>query len=130
MQKYRNLRWTGRLVGFVGFVFFISYFLGEGIHVFREIGPSYDFLFVLTLFSFGLIAYIIAWLMEIVGGSLLTLMGIALGLYIATSPQLSSASNIVKYSIPFILPGIFFIMAWRAKLTANKIRRINTGENS
>nr|NQU92506.1 hypothetical protein [Bacteroidota bacterium] len=119
-QNYRNLRWTGRFSGFVGFVFFISFSLGVGIEVFRGNGQSYDFLFVLTLFSFGLVSYIIAWFMEIIGGSLLTLMGIALGLYVAFSPLLAGTSNILIYSLPFVLPGIFFILAWRAKYLATK----------
>jgi hypothetical protein len=124
MDKYRSFRWYGRILGFLGMVFFISFLLGEGFEIYKNARASFDVLFVLTSLSFALFAYIVGWFIEIVGGGLLLLSGLSLGIYVGFSEVFSGFGNAMLFSLPFIIPGIFFIIAWGIKQNAKK-RLIN-----
>ena len=127
MEQYRRYRWAGRLTGFLGIVFFVSYFIGEGFELFKSSGASHDILFVLTLFSLSLVAYIVGWFVEIVGGSLMSLTGIALPFYLVFTPVFQGAGTILTFSLPYLIPGILFVIAWRIKVQ-RKIRAQMRGE--
>jgi len=120
MDTYRSFRWYGRLLGFLGMVFFISFLLGDGFEAYKNAQASFDVLFVLTITSFAFFAYIVGWLIEIVGGGLLVLSGLAMGLYIGFSDVFTGFGNAMLFSLPFIVPGIFFIIAWDIKQKAKK----------
>jgi hypothetical protein len=124
MDKYRSFRWYGRLLGFLGMIFFISFLLGDGFDAYKNAHASFDIFFVLTIMSFSFFAYVVAWFIEIVGGSLLILSGLAMGLYTGFSEVFTSFDNGLLFSLPFIIPGIFFIIAWVIKQKAKK-RLIN-----
>jgi hypothetical protein len=121
MINFRNYRWAARLLGFVGIVLIISFMVGEGFAMIREAKASYDLLFLLTLFTFAIIAYIVGWMIEIVGGALLTLSGLAIGFYTAVSTVFGQVSYVLLLSLPFFLPGIFYLLSWR-----NKVLRMNS----
>ncbi|MFP4470076.1 MAG: hypothetical protein ACLFPE_05310 [Bacteroidales bacterium] len=127
METYRRYRWAGRLTGFLGIVFFVSYFVGEGIELFKSSGASHDILFVLTLFSLSLVAYIAGWFVEIIGGSLMGLTGLVLPFYLMFSPVYQGPETILFFSLPFLIPGILYIIAWRIKVL-RKIRAQMRGE--
>ncbi len=59
MGKFRVFRWIGRLTGFLGLVFFVSFLLGQGLQTIKNSNSNFDLLFILTLFSFALMANII-----------------------------------------------------------------------
>jgi len=120
MDKYRSFRWYGRLLGFLGIVFFVSFLLGDGFEAYKNAQASFDVLFVLTIMSFAFFAYIVGWFIEIVGGGLLVLSGLAMGLYIGFSEVFSGFGNALLFSLPFIIPGIFFIIAWDIKQKAKR----------
>ncbi len=120
MDKYRSFRWYGRLLGFLGMVFFISFLLGEGFEAYKNAHASFDVLFVLTILSFSFFANVVAWFIEIVGGGLLLLSGLAMGLYVGFSEVFTGFGNALLFSLPFIIPGIFFIIAWDIKQKAKK----------
>jgi len=115
MGKYRNFRWFGRLSGFLGLVFFVSFFLGRGLEVIKSSNSNFDLLFILTLFSFALVANIIGWLIEIVGGFLLLLSGLALGIIIFFSDVFGTFLYTMAFALPFLIPGILFLIAWKIK---------------
>jgi len=118
MGKYRNFRWFGRLSGFLGLVFFVSFFLGRGLEVIKSSNSNFDLLFILTLFSFALVANIIGWLIEIVGGFLLLLSGLALGIIIFFSDVFGTFLYTMTFALPFLIPGVLFLIAWKIKYKA------------
>jgi len=115
MGKYRNFRWFGRLSGFLGLVFFVSFFLGRGLEIIKSSNSNFDLLFILTLFSFALVANIIGWLIEIVGGFLLLLSGLALGIIIFFSDVFGTFLYTMAFALPFLIPGVLFLIAWKIK---------------
>ena len=119
MGKYRVFRWVGRLTGFIGLVFFVSFLLGQGLQVIKTSTSNFDLLFILTLFSFALVANVIAWFFEIVGGFLLLLCGLTMGVIIAFSDVFGSFGYTLIFSMPFLIPGTFFLVAFIIK---NKLK--------
>jgi hypothetical protein len=120
MQNYRRFRWAGRLTGFLGLVFFISFFIGQGLPVLKVAKSSYDLLFILTLISLSLVTYFIGWFIEIVSGVLLTFIGIILGTYIAYSSVFHEIDFFLIFTLPFIIPGLLLIYAWIIKVKRKK----------
>jgi hypothetical protein len=116
MQGYRSYRWAGRLTGFLGLVFFISFLIGEGLVMIKDAKAAYDLLLILTMVSLSFVAYIIGWFIEIVAGILLSLIGIILGAYILYSTVFHGISYIFIFTIPFIVPGLLLIYAWIIKV--------------
>lgn len=121
MIKYRQYRWAARLTGILGMVFFGSYFTGVIIPEFQAQPETPDFTFILILTSLCLIAYILSWFIEIVGGALLTLAALILPFYVHNFEGISAFSSFVFFGLPFLIPGLLFIIAWRIKL----IRKIS-----
>lgn len=120
MISFRNYRWAARLSGFLGIVLIVSFMVGQGFYMIREAKASYDLLFLLTLFTFSVIAYVIGWIIEIIGGALLLLSGIAIAFYIAFSQVFGDIGYLSLLSLPLIIPGIFFLLSWRNKLLRMK----------
>jgi len=121
MGKFRLFRWIGRLTGFLGLVFFVSFLLGQGLQAIKTSNSNFDLLFILTLFSFALVANVIAWFFEIVGGFLLLLCGLTLGVLIAISDVFGTFGYTLIFSLPFTIPGIFFLVAFIIK---NRLKEI------
>lgn len=94
--------------------------VGRGFEMIKAAHASYDLLFLLTLFIFSFVAYVIGWVIEIVGGALLTLSGIAIGFYVGFSQVFGGTEYVLLIALPFIIPGIFFLMSWRHKLLRMK----------
>jgi F0F1-type ATP synthase membrane subunit a len=115
MERYRIYRWIGRLSGFLGLVFFVSFFVGRALDIIKSSNSNFDLLFLLTLFSFALVANIIGWFIEIIGGGLLLLCGMVLGFAVAFSDVLNTLTFTLSLSLPFLIPGVFFILSWRSK---------------
>jgi uncharacterized membrane protein YjjP (DUF1212 family) len=120
MQQYRNYRWAGRLTGFLGLIFFISFLLGEGFPVLKQAKASYDLLFILTMLSLSLVSYITGWFIEIVAGILLSLIGVIFGVYTSFSIVFEKSSTLFIFTLPFLIPGILFIYAWIVKVKRKK----------
>lgn len=120
MINFRNYRWAARLTGFVGLVLIVSFMIGQGFEMIRIQKASYELLFLLTLFSLSFIAYIIGWVIEIVGGSLLTLTGIAIAVFVSFSDVFPGTGYVLLLALPFLIPGIFYLMSWRHKLLRMK----------
>lgn len=121
MISFRNYRWAARLSGFVGLILIVSFMIGEGFPMIKEAKASYDLLFLLTLFTFSFFAYAVGWIIEIVGGTLLTLAGLAIAFYISVSQIFTGTVYIFLLAGPLIFPGILFLLSWR-----NKIIRMRT----
>lgn len=113
---FRTFRWAARLLGFVGVILIISFMVGEGFPMIKAAKSSYDLLFLLTLFTFSTFAYIVGWIIEVVGGSLLTLAGLAIAFYISVSEVFSEAAYVFLLAVPFLLPGILFLLSWRYEM--------------
>ena len=111
MDKYRSFRWYGRLTGFLGMIFFISFMLGEGFTAFKNAHSPFDVLFVVTVFAFALSAYVVGWFIEIIGGPLLILCGLALGFYFGYGEAFSGFGNALFFSLPFLTPGVFYVIS-------------------
>lgn len=126
MGKFRVFRWIGRLTGFLGLVFFVSFLLGQGLQTIKNSNSNFDLLFILTLFSFGLVANSIGWFFEIVGGFLLLLCGLTLGVLIAFSDVFGTFGYTLIFSLPFLVPGIFFLVAFIIK---DRLKEIDVIKN-
>lgn len=120
MISFRNYRWAARLSGFLGITLIVSFMVGQGFDMIREARASYDLLFLLTLFIFSAIAYVVGWIIEIIGGTLLLLSGIAIAFYVAFSQVFGGTGYMLLMSLPFIIPGILFLLSWRNKLLRMK----------
>lgn len=120
MQQYRNYRWAGRLTGFLGLVFFISFLIGEGFPLLKDAKASFDLLLILTMLSLSLVVYVAGWFIEIVAGILLSLIGIIFTAYIFYSTIFQDTKYIFIFSIPFIIPGLLLIWAWIIKVKRKK----------
>ena len=120
MQQYQNYRWAGRLTGFLGLVFFISFFIGQATVILKESNASYDLLFILTMISVSLVAYFIGWFIEIVAGVLLSLIGVILGIYVSCSTVFLDNKYFLIFIVPFLLPGLLLVYAWIIKVKRKK----------
>jgi hypothetical protein len=116
MISFRNYRWAARLTGFLGLVLIMSFMLGKGFAMLKDAQASYDLLFLLTLFSFSFFAYVIGWIIELVGGVLLLLSGMAIAFYVYFSPVFGGLGYVLLISLPFIIPGILFMFSWKHKI--------------
>jgi len=116
MIKYRQYRWAARLLGILGLVFFMSNFTAEGIEDFTMQSRTRDLTIVLVLCSLCFVSYIVSWSAEIVGGMLLTLSAILLPSFVYFFEDIPGFTSIIYYGIPFLIPGILFIVAWRIKV--------------
>lgn len=116
MIKYRQYRWAARLIGVLGMVFFISYFTAEGMADFTMQSKTRDLTIVTILCSLCFISYIVSWSAEIVGGLLLTLSAIMLPSFVYFAEGIPGFTAIVYYGLPFLIPGILFIIAWQIKV--------------
>jgi len=120
MINFKNYRWAARITGFIGMILIISFMVGQGFEMIKTNNANYELLFLLTLFSFSCVAYIIGWIIEIVGGTLLTLSGIAIAIFISFSTVFTGLGYILLLSLPFFIPGIFYLMSWRHKILRMK----------
>ncbi len=120
MINFRNYRWAARLSGFLGLVLIVSFMVGEGYGVIKNANTSYDLMFLLALFGFSFLAYVIGWVIEIVGGVLLSLAGILIAFYVSFSEAFSGFYFVLLLSLPFLIPGLFFIFSWKNKLMRTK----------
>lgn len=116
MISFRNYRWAARLTGFLGLVLIVSFMLGQGFVMLKDAQASFDLLLLLTLFSFSFLAYVIGWIIEIVGGVLLTLAGIVIAIFVSFSLVFSGLGYVLLLSLPFLIPGILFLLSWKHKI--------------
>lgn len=122
MIKYRQYRWAARLTGILGMVFFVSWFTAEGMDAFTITNEdTAGFTFVLILVVLCLIAYVLSWFAEIVGGTLLTTAAILLPLYVIFNQGTSVFEAVAFYGLPFFIPGLLFMIAWRIKVIRKEI---------
>ncbi|NCC72394.1 MAG: hypothetical protein EOM06_03275 [Sphingobacteriia bacterium] len=116
MIKYRQYRWAARLLGLLGFVFFVSYFTADGLADIKIHQPSSDLTLILIFVLLCFTGYLLGWVIEIAGGILLTISAILLSFYLHYFVNFSIITSIIYYGLPFFIPGILFITAWRIKI--------------
>jgi hypothetical protein len=116
MIKYRQYRWAARLTGILCMVFFVSWFTAVGIEDFKPPDQSPDIFFVIILFTLCFLTYILSWYAEIVGGALLTIAAILFPVYAHYNADVAVSVAVIHYALPFLLPGVLFMIAWRIKV--------------
>lgn len=121
MIKYRQYRWAARLTGIIGMVFFVSYFTAVGYQQLAKTDDASAIIFVLILFALCLLSYILSWFAEIVGGTLLTTAAVLLPLYVFYCGLVEITTAISYYALPFLIPGILFMVAWRIKVIRQEL---------
>jgi hypothetical protein len=122
MIKYRQYRWAARFTGILGMVFFISWFTAQGIADFTSAnGDTAGLTFVFILVALCLIAYVLSWFAEIVGGTLLTTAAILLPLFVVFNEGSSVIHAVAFFGLPFFIPGLLFMIAWRIKVIRKEI---------
>ena len=115
MIKYRQFRWSARLTGILGMVFFISYFTAEGINSFGLSLHSKDLQVVILFFFLCLIAYVLSWSVEIIGGILLTLTAIFLPYYVYLKTNISHLNSCFITACHFFCPAFFLLLPGGSK---------------
>jgi hypothetical protein len=120
MDQYRSFRWHGRLAGFLGIVFFLSFMFADGFQTLKNAPGTFDLTYVITVSVFALAAYVVGWQLENIGGLLLILAGVFLAYYVGFSKVFGGWGDMLLFSLPFLIPGIFYLIAWNIKRKAKK----------
>lgn len=71
-----------------------------------ETGPIYFMIFSVFL------GFVISWFVEFVGGLVLTIGGLALGVYTFLATGGDTYFTALIYTVPFTVPGFLFLVAW------------------
>jgi|AntRauTorckE6833_2_1112554.scaffolds.fasta_scaffold03074_5 hypothetical protein len=103
--------WIARISATVLIAMFLYHFFSEEItrledELSIETGPVYFMVFSV------LIGYLISWFIEVVGGLVLTVGGLALGVYAFMATGANTHMTAVIYTVPFAVPGFFFLVSW------------------
>jgi len=114
-----KLRWLARLIGgFMLFVFIGVFVLGALEPSEEEIDPeAIKELYPMFGMVFGyLCAYIFTWFPkwkgELIGGIIICLLSICMGGSIVLSRGWDKWSFGLAYTIPFLIPGVLFLIDW------------------
>ncbi len=121
-------KWSARIIGGLGLLFFGSYFIGEGIPDLIKGGDGH-LQSMMLLMGFALLGYIFAWFREKEGGYVLVFSGVVMGLTMFYDGGLNDISLILVYSLPFIVSGLLFLWAGKSsEIMKSKLN--NTVESS
>ena len=112
------LYWTARILCILG-ILFISLFALDSVSSERTFWQNTAALLMSLIPSFVLLAVlIIAWKWEKTGGIILTIIGLALSIFVFVLnykrnhfPVAISLQNALMLAIPFVLAGILFILS-------------------
>jgi hypothetical protein len=96
------LRWLARIIGLLASAFFLMFAIGEAAPL--------PLLILIALASLGVI---IALRWERIGGTVATIVAIALGLYVFQSLERAPTTVVLVYSLPFLVAGILFLICAR-----------------
>jgi hypothetical protein len=115
----RNLRWAARLVGLLAAVFILLMLAGESISTWNDAGIIFSFesLYVFIPSALLLIAYVLSWWKERLGGILLAAFYLLMSFTPSVHSIFYSAEGFTFYpgmfffAAPFLLSGVLFILA-------------------
>jgi hypothetical protein len=96
------LRWLARIIGLLASAFFLMFAIGEAAPL-----P------LLILILFAALGVLIALRWERIGGTVTTIVAIALGLYVFQSLEHAPTTIVLVYSLPFLVAGTLFLICAR-----------------
>ena len=100
MDLKTKIKWLARIIGGIAICVYAFWLFSEGDTLMIR-----SFLLVL---GFGTSGYLFAWFREKEGGIVMLISGILMGMYMFYSISLNPVALFLKYSIPFVVPGIMF----------------------
>lgn len=103
--------WIARFSAIILIALFLYHFFTEEItrledELAIETGPLY-FMIVSVM-----IGFVVSWFVEVVGGLVLTVGGLALGVYAYMSTGADTLMTAAIYTVPFAVPGFLFLISW------------------
>lgn len=103
--------WIARISATVLITMFLYYFFSHEItrleeELSIETGPVYFMVFSVMM------GFIVSWFIEVVGGLILTVGGLALGVYAFMATGADTHMTAVIYTVPFAVPGFMFLVSW------------------
>ncbi|NVO18376.1 MAG: hypothetical protein HXX13_01675 [Bacteroidetes bacterium] len=111
LSSYTIIRFIALAIGFLPSGFFLTFLIGEG---FAELGDGkLAVIPILTMMLLTVSGYILAWKRPRAGGIIMISGGLIMGVYLLISSGFTDSLFSVFYSIPFIIPGILFMMLRR-----------------
>ncbi len=113
MNKKANVTWmwAARISAVVLIALFLYHFFTQEVtrleeELSIETGPVY--FMIVSVF----IGFIVGWFVEVVGGLILTVGGLALGVYAYMATGADTPMTAVIYTVPFAVPGFLFLVSW------------------
>lgn len=103
--------WSARILAVILIALFLYHFFTQEITRLEdtlsiETGPVYFMVFSV------LVGFIISWFIEVLGGLILTVGGLALGVYAYMATGANSHITALIYTVPFAVPGFLFLVSW------------------
>ena len=105
MKKHKILTWSARIAGILVMVYFILFFIGEGVPDIFD-GKGYELLRFLPFVLLSIIGFILAWKRPATGGWLMIAGGLLMAGYFLYFNDLNVA---IIYSLPSVLIGLCFL---------------------
>lgn len=103
--------WSARILALTLIALFLFHFFTQEITRLEdtlaiETGPVYFMVFSV------MIGFIVSWFIEVLGGLILTVGGLALGVYAYMATGANSHVTALIYTVPFAVPGFLFLVSW------------------
>jgi hypothetical protein len=109
---HKGLKWFSRISGLIVLIFFLSFFVGEGLTDILK-GNGSELIFFIPFCIPAVTGYFIAWFKPYIGGIILILGALLLGSYFVYFEDFSMA---IVFAIPILLIGLSFIASVNREL--------------
>ena len=104
-----TIKWVGRIIGFSASIFFLMFFIGEGVPDITK-GIAADLVFFLFFITIAIAGYIIAIFKEKLGGVMEIIGGVFMSIFHLLNGGLQDLNMAIIYGAPFILSGLISII--------------------
>lgn len=113
IKKLLTIKSLAFILGFFPVLFFIVFLIGEGLS--ELIDGKLAVIPILLLMVLTSSGYILAWKRLIPGGWIMLAGGAVMGVYMIIFGGFDAWQISMAYSLPFIIPGLLFILAGKKK---------------
>jgi hypothetical protein len=114
-KEVQAARWIARVVGAIPCLFVAIYFSGslEDLKIALSTGYEIEFILpILILLVSGIIGYAASWFSELYGGIIMTIIGLATGIFLYYLQGWDNSSGMFIYALPFIVAGLATLNCW------------------
>ncbi len=115
MKTKQILKWVARILGGISIIFFLTFAIGEGIPGLMK-SDNGQLRSIMLLLAFATLGYIFGWFREKEGGVFMMVAGFLLGADMFYYSGTKDIMAVLVYSLPFIIPGVLFYLAWKKEV--------------